>query len=86
MYIGIVQPANVCWFKSFKNRYTQNQENWFHNKPKVYTRYSNMADPGYENISDWITIIWLEIDTDLVKKSFKYCCIVTNDISLLIKT
>ena len=43
------------------------------NEPKSTTIHGNTAGPGYVKITEWITSIWNNFDSNLIKKSFKYC-------------
>ncbi|RNA25757.1 pogo transposable element with KRAB domain-like [Brachionus plicatilis] len=74
---NILQPADVCWFKFLKNKYSLHWNNWFLYGQKLLTKYGNIAGPGYKNITDWILDGWLELNPEYISKSFKDCGIGT---------
>lgn len=69
----ILQPADVCWFKFLKNKYKLYWNDWFLNDQKTFTKHGNIVGPGYVKMTDWIIKAWLELDSENIAKSFKYC-------------
>lgn len=41
------------------------------------TKSGNVAGPGYVKISNWINNVWNDMNSDILKKSFK-CCGITS--------
>ena len=48
------------------------------NSEKSFTKSGNMKSPGYANFIQWISEIWQEFDSDLIKKSFSLCGITSS--------
>ena len=44
---GLLQPPDVCWFRTFKLAFRRKYMDWFVNEPKSFTNYGNMRSPGY---------------------------------------
>ena len=44
---SLVQPADVCWLKSFKKHYYEKWSNWFLNDHKSFTKNCNLKSPGF---------------------------------------
>jgi hypothetical protein len=78
---GLLQPADVCWFKILKNLYIKLWNDWFLHGEKTFTKKNNLRGPGYVLMTQWITAGWLELETDYLKESFKYCGKTTSIIS-----
>lgn len=74
-----MQPADVCWFKLLKNKYKVFWNHWFVNEPKTFTPYGNIAGPGYHFMTRWITAGWVELNSEYIRESFKYCGIGCRD-------
>ena len=74
----MLQPADVSWFKSIKNSYSQKWSDWFRDEEKIETVQGNLRGPGYVLISKWICEIWQTLDQQLLIDSFRYCGISGN--------
>ncbi|RNA17765.1 pogo transposable element with KRAB domain-like [Brachionus plicatilis] len=70
---NILQPADVCWFKLFKNKYKIHWNDWFLNDEKLFTRKGNIAGPSYDRMTNLITDSWFELSKDYIIQSFIYC-------------
>ncbi|CAF1108061.1 unnamed protein product [Brachionus calyciflorus] len=44
---SLLQPADVCWLKSFKKCYYEKWTQWFLNDSKSFTKSGNLRSPGY---------------------------------------
>ena len=78
-----MQPADVCWFKSLKIDYKNKWNHWFLNDEKIFTKYGNIAGPGYVKMVSWITSAWkstIVLPQTLVSDSFVYCGITSQNI------
>ena len=66
---GILQPADVCWFRSLKIHYTTSWDHWLEHSEKHYTKNSNMVGPGYDLVVRLIINCWnnLKLDTIINK-------------------
>ncbi len=75
---GILQPADVGWFKALKSQYRKLWLNWFLNDEKIITKHGNLAGPGYANISKWLLECWEKLDQASIIHSFQYCGITSE--------
>ena len=48
---GLVQPADVSWFRSVKAVYKKNWTNWYSYNDHAFTKSGNLKSPGYVNVS-----------------------------------
>jgi len=70
---NLLQPADVGWFATIKKAYRKLWNHWFTFDNHEYTRHANMKTPGYLLCSKWVSQIWEEFPSDLIKKSFQIC-------------
>ena len=75
----LLQPADVCWFRTFKLLFRRKYMDWFVNEPKSFTNFGNARSPGYASVIQWISDIWKNIDDDLLTNSFDYCGITSQN-------
>ena len=47
---GLVQPADVGWFKSIKAGYYRSWTDWYCNNDHAFTAAGNLKSPGYVNV------------------------------------
>ena len=71
--IGLLQPADVGWFKLLKLLYKKAWLNWFLTGVKRFTVHGNLAGPGYQLMTKWILDGWLSFDSAQIINSFRYC-------------
>jgi len=76
---GLLQPADVCWFRTFKLLFRRKYMDWFVNEPKSFTNFGNLRSPGYASVIEWVSDIWQNIDNNLLIKSFDYCGITSQN-------
>ena len=74
-----MQPADVGWFRSLKNYYKVDWNNWFMNEPKKLTKHGNMSGPGYQRMINWIVGGWDKLEQMEITKSFLYCGLTSNN-------
>ena len=48
---GLVQPADVGWFKSIKASYHRSWTDWYCNNDHAFTAAGNLKSPGYVNVN-----------------------------------
>ncbi|CAF0794025.1 unnamed protein product [Brachionus calyciflorus] len=58
---NLLQPPDVCWFKSLK----QYWNDWYINGEHSETAAGNLRSPGYVNLINWISEIWRNFDEDM---------------------
>ena len=75
---GLLQPADVCWFRSFKLAFRRKYMNWCVNEPKSFTQYGNMRSPGYVAVITWLSEIWQNFDDQLICERFDTCGITSQ--------
>ena len=78
---GLLQPADVCWFRSFKLAFRRKYMDWYVNEPKTFTKFENMHSPSYVSVITWLSEIWRNFDENLIYESFDTCGI-TSQINL----
>ena len=59
---GLLQPADVSWFRSFKQSFRRKYMDWFLHHSKSFTIYGNMRSPGYVKVIGWLSDIWRDFD------------------------
>ena len=74
----LLQPADVSWMRSLKHSFELKWTDWMTNSEKSFTKSGNMKSPGYANFIQWISEIWQEFDSDLIKKLFSLCGITSS--------
>jgi hypothetical protein len=71
---GVLQPADVSWFKPLKASYRKRWTDWIMaTENHRTTRFGNVAGPSYQQIITWILCCWEELDSLLVKNSYTHC-------------
>lgn len=76
---SLLQPADVCWLKSFKKCYYEKWTQWFLNDSKSFTKSGNLRSPGYAKAIGWLSEIWDEFDSSIIKTSFEVCGITSDN-------
>ena len=77
---GLLQPADVCWFKNLKVIYIKYWNIWFETGKKYLTKHGNVCGPGYDLMTQWISQGWLDLTPTYLAESFTYCGITTDEI------
>ncbi|CAF1007838.1 unnamed protein product [Brachionus calyciflorus] len=52
---------------------------WFLNDSKSFTKIGNLRSPGYAKAIGWLSEIWNELDSSIIKTSFEVCVITSNN-------
>ena len=68
-----LQPADVSWNKSLKNKLSDAYDEWMEKGEHEYTAGGNMRAPSLELVCTWIRDSWGLITRDMVAKSFVSC-------------
>ena len=68
---AICQPADVSWNRPFKSRLRKEYRAWRGLKKK--TPKGNIAQPSRQDVINWISKAWADLDEEMVKRSFKVC-------------
>ena len=76
---GLLQPADVCLFRSFKLFFRRRYMDWFVNEPKSFTNFGNLRSPGYAAVVEWVSDIWRNLDEQLIFNSFDLCGITSQN-------
>ncbi|RNA17277.1 pogo transposable element with KRAB domain-like [Brachionus plicatilis] len=77
-FTNLLQPADVCWFATLKRAYHKKWNDWFLNDEKTYTKNGNARSPGYVKCIEWLSDIWLSLDSNLIARSFDSCGITSQ--------
>ena len=75
---NILQPADVCWFRSIKAQFNTKWNEWIINEDKTYTAHGNPRSPGYAEAINWLSEIWRNFDSNIIVKSFECTDIIGN--------
>ena len=76
---NLLQPADVCWFKTFKQSFRRKWMNWYINDVKSFTNQGNLRSPGYIKVIEWLSEIWSNFDVNLIRDSFDSCGITSQN-------
>jgi len=79
---ALLQPADVCWMRSLKLKFKERWQNWLMHEPKSLTAYGNWRSQGYALAINWISEIWDEFDSDIIRQSFDACGITQSNYRL----
>jgi hypothetical protein len=55
---GLLQPADVSWFRTLKSSYEDRWARWFQKDPKAFSRFGNLMSPGYQSKSFFYKLIY----------------------------
>ena len=72
---SMVQPLDVCVNKPFKDRVRKRWQEWMMDGEHTFTSGGRMRKVGLVEICEWIKKSWDDIPADLIRHSFKRCCI-----------
>ena len=68
-----VQPADVCWNRSFKIRIQSLYTDWLRSSDHQLTPTGNMRAPSFEVFCSWVSDAWDSLPKVLISNSFKTC-------------
>jgi hypothetical protein len=71
---NLLQPADVCWFRTLKQKYYVLWNTWFLLGNHTFTRNDNARSPGYVKAVEWLSQIWEEFPSHI--NSFENCGII----------
>ncbi|CAG8550322.1 2490_t:CDS:2 [Scutellospora calospora] len=66
-----LQPLDVAINKSFKSKEYYNT--WISSMIHTFMLSGHIKRPSYSTVATWVRDSWNRIDTDLIRRSFKYC-------------
>ena len=78
---GLLQPADVVWFKQLKSDLETSIEEWKRSENHSVTRGGNARPPTTEELSGWLYRAWQRISTDTITRSFS-CCLLGDSLRL----
>jgi hypothetical protein len=69
--INLLQPADVCWFRTLKQKYHVLWNTWFLLGNHAYTRNDKARSLGYVKAVEWLSQIWEEFPSHIIINSYK---------------
>lgn len=77
----LLQPADVSWNKSFKEKYRELYENWLQEDDRKLdvTVHGNPRGPSKLRMVEWVKKAWDSLTSEIIIKSFDCCGITTAD-------
>jgi hypothetical protein len=75
---SLVQPADVCWNKPYKEAYREQYDEWLSSGEKSYTAGGHMRCADKATVIGWVKQAWASISPDVIRSSFTVCGIATN--------
>ncbi|CAF0774012.1 unnamed protein product [Brachionus calyciflorus] len=77
---NLLQPADVSWMRPLKRAYHERWQNWLINEERTITPAGNIRSPGYIQVINWISEIWDQLDSGIIRDSFDRCGITSSQI------
>ena len=74
--INLLQPADVCWFRTLKQKYHVLWNTWFLLGNHAYTRNDKARSLGYVKAVEWLSQIWEEFPSHMIINSFENCGVI----------
>ena len=71
----IVQPADVCWNSAFKSEMRKQYKLW--RRQDLRTAQGNLKMASRQDVINWVSHAWANIDQQVLSRSFKCCGITT---------
>jgi hypothetical protein len=73
------QPFDVCIFGPIKRQLCAKWSHWYLFEDKTYTVHGNVqGSPGYTTVIQWLSDIWRDFDTNIIRNSFDQCGITSQ--------
>ena len=72
------QPFDVCMFAPIKRQLCAKWSHWYLFEDKTYTVHGNMRSPGYTTVIQWLSDIWRDFDSNIIRNSFDQCGITSQ--------
>ena len=63
------QPFDVCMFAPIKRQLCAKWSHWYLFEDKTYTVHGSMRSPGYTTVIQWLSDIWRDFDTNIIRNS-----------------
>jgi hypothetical protein len=73
-----IQPADVCWNKSFKCKMKEFYTDWLLNGEKCYTKGGNVKAVDFVTVCNWVISAWDSVTEANIVNSFATCGITNN--------
>ena len=70
---GLLQPADVVWFKQLKADLTVSIDEWKSNDGHFFTRGGNVKPPTNADLSRWLSRAWHSISSETIVRCFQRC-------------
>ena len=67
---GHIQATDVSWNKPIKDQLREMYDQWMDEGPHTYTKEGNICRPPLKQIFQWILKAWLDLDKEIIIKSF----------------
>ena len=71
----MLQPLDVAINKPFKDRMRKKWQDWMLADQHTFTPGGRIRKVELDQICQWIVEAWEDIPSELIKKSFRKCCI-----------
>ena len=68
---GLLQPADVMWFRPLKIQLSQSIRMWKQEGPFERTRNGSVRPPAAAQIAEWFAAAWSTVDSECIRKSFQ---------------
>lgn len=72
---SMLQPLDVCLIKPFKCHVKKFWAEWISSDLTSQTKGGNLKKPEITLIAQWVKDAWNAIPSEMIRKSFKKCCI-----------
>ncbi|CAM5099095.1 unnamed protein product [Eretmochelys imbricata] len=72
---SVLQALDVCLIKPFKDRLHKMWSEWMCSGMVKLTKGRNLMKPEINLVTQWIKDTWVSIPSEMIKKSFRKCCI-----------
>ena len=77
---GYVQAPDVSWNRPFKAKVTEKYNNYMASVGlNRLTKSGNIQAIPRKEIVSWIIDAWVELESSMIRRSFKVCRLTTND-------
>ena len=74
-----IQTPDVSWSKPIKDQLREINKKWMDEGPHTHTKSGNMCRPSLKQIVQWILKAWLDLDKEIIIRSFCCCALSMQD-------